>query len=202
MDVLRVLYPEAVSRVQGDDVDVLETCRITLAVTLATAMGCGHDRVRIMRPVKCRGPRINRAQALCSLNHAWHHPGAWSLCTSVLGFRALVLNRAGRWSDPCIRWPASIAATRSEPWSLIHSPQSATLLQVAVLAAGFLQQLLGKFQRLLFSSALLAALGEQLAAEDRHFPLTAHLSKAGKLSDIAAMLVKVSQLPHSIDSAH
>ena len=62
---------------------------------------------------------------------------------------------------------------------------------MAALAASFVLELLGRFQRLLFSKALLAALGDELSKEDGRDASTAHLGKQEKRSDIAAMLMKV-----------
>lgn len=68
------------------------------------------------------------------------------------------------------------------------------MTQVAALAANFLLELLGRFQRLLFSEALLAALGAELSKEDRRAISLSHLGKQEKRSDIAAMLMKVCAL--------
>lgn len=68
------------------------------------------------------------------------------------------------------------------------------MTQVAALAASFLLELLGRFQRLHFSEILLSALGDELSKEDKRAISLSHLGKSEKRSDIAAMLMKVCTL--------
>lgn len=65
------------------------------------------------------------------------------------------------------------------------------MVQVAGLAAELLRQLLSRFQRLLFSEALLCALGDALALEDEQGAAPEHAWQTRKRSCIIDILAKV-----------
>lgn len=66
---------------------------------------------------------------------------------------------------------------------------------MAGLAAEFLQQLLGRFQRLLFSETLLSALGDALALEDARAAAREYAWQPAKRSCVIDMLAKVRPPP-------
>ena len=73
--------------------------------------------------------------------------------------------------------------------------------QVVGLAAEFLQQLLGRFQRLLFSEALLSVLGDALALQDAQAAAPEHTWQPPKRSCVIDTLAKVRPapcLPHGV----
>ena len=65
------------------------------------------------------------------------------------------------------------------------------------MAAEFLQQLLARFQSLLFSEALLCALGDALALEDAEGVTQEYASQLPKQSGTLIILEKVGLKPHN-----